>query len=108
MPADFPRPNPHPIKRGRAVQLLEALIAAGEMTEDTFAHALGVQLTTLRRYLECSETMPLNRQARLALYVIANSRRFVREGNQLRGQVAAAIAFESRRMQGVVYKEIRR
>lgn len=98
----------HAVKRGRAVQLLDQVISAGEMTELMVAHLLGVGTDTVQRYLDCTEPMPLNRQARLALFVIANSSRFMRQANRLRAQVAAAIAFESRKTQGVIYKEFRR
>lgn len=82
------------------MQLAQQLIAAGEMTDETLAHAIGVRTETMRQYIDCVEAMPLNRQARLALFVIATCPRFTRQGNQLREQIAAAIAFEARKLEG--------
>jgi len=66
------------------------------MTDHALADALGVRPETLQRYLTEGEEIPLNRQARLALYVIACVPRFIREGNRLRQQVAAAISYQVR------------
>lgn len=66
------------------------------MTDQALADALGVRPETLQRYLTEGDEIPLNRQARLALYVIACVPRFVREGNRLRQQVAAAITYRAR------------
>ena len=61
------------------------------MTDDAIAGVLGVKAERLARFASGAEHVPLNLQARLALYVIAHVPALVREGNALRGQVAAAI-----------------
>ena len=61
------------------------------MTDDAIAGVLGVKAERLERFASGIEHIPLNLQARLALYVIAQVPALVREGNALRGQVAAAI-----------------
>jgi hypothetical protein len=66
------------------------------MTEDDLARVLGVGPFTMSRYRTARQEMPLNHQARLALFVIAHVPRFVAHGNRLRQQVAAMIAYRSR------------
>lgn len=84
------RPRP-----GRAASLISRILAAGEVTRERMARELNVSVETLEAYEMAREPIPLNRQARLALFVIANLPSFLKDGNRLRQQVAAAIAFET-------------
>jgi hypothetical protein len=84
------------VKLGRAQLLMCRLIASGDITEQALADVLGVRLETMKRYLTDGAEIPLNRQARLALFVIARVPRFLREANRLRQQVAAAITYRAR------------
>jgi hypothetical protein len=83
------------VKLGRASQLIGRIIASGEWDFERLAQGLNLPATKLEGYASGEQTMPLDHQARLALFVISRIPAFMREGNQLRHQVGAAIAFES-------------
>lgn len=80
---------------GRASMLIARLVASGTVTPERVAQELHITTERLDDYASGRETMPLNLQARLSIYVIANFPSFVRRGNQLRHQVAAAINYET-------------
>jgi hypothetical protein len=86
-------------RRGRAAQLLERLIAESHASRTQLAAIFNVGVERIDAFQDAREPMPLNYQARLALFVIANVPALVRAGNQLRQQVAAAIAYESHETQ---------
>lgn len=83
------------LQKGRAAILLSRVIAGGDITAAALAGKLNVSEDTLEAYRSGRQVIPLNHQARLALFVIANLPAFTREGNRLRGQIAAAIAYET-------------
>ena len=85
------------MKRGRAALLIERVVASGLVTPEEIARELHISVERLDAFASGAEQMPLNYQARFSLFVIANVPMFVRAGNQLRHQVAAAISFESHR-----------
>jgi hypothetical protein len=84
------------IRPSRAVELLARVVAGGYMNRETLARELSLRLAKLERYETGAEAMPLNHQARLALLVIAKIPELMKQGNRLRGQVAAAIAYHNR------------
>ena len=84
--------NPRP--RSRAVELLQRIVSSGAVETNALAHALVVRPATLDSYLRGTRPIPLERQLCLALYVIEHIPELARQGHQLRGQVAAAIAFQ--------------
>ncbi|HWC55793.1 MAG TPA: hypothetical protein VG434_02365 [Sphingomicrobium sp.] len=55
-----------------------------------------VSRAVLDAYIDGKLAMPLDRQLCLALFVIEKVPRLARIGHQLRGQVAAAIAYDER------------
>ena len=85
-------------KLSRAVQLLEMLIRDGVLAEDDLARELVVRLETLRDYRSGRKPMPLERQLCLALHMTGLLPKYARMGHALRGQVQAAMNFESRRI----------
>jgi hypothetical protein len=82
--------------RSRASMLLNKLVTMQHVELDTLAAALTVTDATLDAYLAESLAIPLERQLRLALFVIESVPALARTGHQLRGQVAAAMALEAR------------
>jgi hypothetical protein len=80
---------------GRAAILITRLVASGTATPERIAQALHITPERLDNYASGREAMPLNLQARLSIYVIASFPQFVRLGNHLRHQVAAAINYEA-------------
>jgi hypothetical protein len=91
-----PATNSSPRSRpGRAAVLISRILATGHVTQESIARELSVTIETLDAYQSGQESMPLNRQGRLALFVISTLPTFVAQGNHLRQQVAAAIAYES-------------
>ena len=85
------------IRPGRAALLISRLVASRAVTAESIAQGLHITTDKLDGYTSGREAIPLNVQARLSLYVITHFPVFVRQANQLRQQVAAAIAFETRR-----------
>lgn len=83
--------------RGRAALLIERVVASGRATHEQIARALHIPVSRLHDFASGAEPMPLNYQARFSLFLIAHVPVFVQAGNQLRHQVAAAIAFETHR-----------
>jgi hypothetical protein len=84
-----------PRRQGRAAILISRILASGQATRDRISRELNVTTETLEAYQIGREPIPLNNQARLALFVIASLPNFVAEGNRLRHQVAAAIEYET-------------
>jgi hypothetical protein len=82
-----------PARRSRARDLLGSISTTGTIADDQLAEALVVTAFDLERYRSGIDAMPLDRQLCLALVVIARAPALARQGYQLRGQVAAAIAF---------------
>ncbi|HYC50538.1 MAG TPA: hypothetical protein VEB19_05445 [Gemmatimonadaceae bacterium] len=82
-------------RQGRAAVLINRIVAAGEMPVADLMRVLHVSREAFESYRSGAEPMPLNVQARLALYVIGALPAFAREGNLLRHQVAAAISMQS-------------
>jgi hypothetical protein len=83
------------MKQGRAALLIERLVTSGQATQEQIAQALHISVERVDAFASGAEPIPLNYQARFSLFVIANVPAFVRAGNQLRHQVAAAITFET-------------
>lgn len=71
------------------------LLADGCISTNQLSIVIGVRDETLVSYITGIEPMPLNYQARLAIHVIATFPAFIRQGNRLRSQVAAAIEYET-------------
>lgn len=84
------------MRPGRAAMLISRLVASGTVTAESIAQGLHITMDKLDRYTSGREAMPLNVQARVSLYVIANFPIFMRPANQLRRQIAAAIEYETR------------
>jgi len=76
--------------------LLNKLVSMHHLELDVLATALTVTNATLDAYLVEASAIPLERQLRLAVFVIENVPALARSGHQLRGQVAAAMALEAR------------
>jgi len=81
--------------RSRAVRLLERVLATGLYEHAAIADELVVSPQRLDRYLSGNLSMPLDRQLLLAVFIIEKIPALKRMGYQLRGQVTAAIAFET-------------
>jgi hypothetical protein len=81
--------------RSRAVVVLERVLSTGRYDRPAIANELVVSPARLERYLTGSLPMPLDRQLLLALFVIEKVPELSRMGYQLRGQVMAAVAFET-------------
>ena len=79
--------------RYRATALLKRLAQTGWFETAELAQELVVSEKALLAFLNEDIAMPLDRQLCLALFVIENVPPLSRQGHQLRGQVAAAIAF---------------
>lgn len=88
--ADGRRAVGHP---SRAVMLLRKLIATQSFERDDIVQALVVTDSTFGQYLSETLPIPLDRQLCLALFVIEKVPSLARAGHQLRGQVAATLAF---------------
>jgi hypothetical protein len=86
------------IRPGRAARLISRLVASGTVSAESIAQGLHITMDTLDRYISGRDAMPLNVQARVSLYVLANFPTFMRPANQLRSQVAAAIDYQTRTM----------
>lgn len=78
-----------------ALRLLRRVIASGWFAPDALARALVMSDEALETYLSGSKPIPLDRQLCLALFVIECMPPLARAGHQLRGQVAAAVAYRS-------------
>ena len=91
--ADADHANHRP-RRSRALELLHKIVSTQSLDTRELAHALVVSRSTLESYLSGAVPIPLERQLCLALFVIEHIPEFARHGHQLRGQVAAAIAFQ--------------
>ena len=85
------------MKPGRAALLIGRAVASGHATPERIAQELHIPVDRLNSFASGAVPMPLNYQARFSLFLIAHVPALVRAGNQLRHQVAAAIAFESHR-----------
>ena len=79
----------------RAATLLTRLIESGAFTTDDMARELTSSPKDVEAYVAGTLAMPLNKQLRLALVIIEQSPRFVRNGHALKAQVAAAMAFQA-------------
>jgi hypothetical protein len=82
-------------RRARAVYLLDRLQNTGWFSDVALAEALVVPTDILEAYRSGLIPMPLDRQLCLALFVIEKVPALARLGYQLRGQVQAAVAFET-------------
>jgi hypothetical protein len=82
-------------KLPRATQLLLRLVAADWFDLDTIARALTVSRPILEKYLNGTEPIPLDQQLCLAVFLIERVPPLARQGRHLRGQVQAAVAFQS-------------
>ena len=80
----------------RALVLLRKLVATQTYELDALAEALVVKRSALDSYLSGEVAIPLERQLCLALFAVEHVPSLARLGYQLRGQVAAAIAFQER------------
>ena len=90
---DAGRPG-KPRRPPRALELLRKVLATGSVDSDRLVQAFVVSRETFESYLSEDVLIPLDRQLCLALFVIEHLPGLSREGHRLRGQVAAAIAFE--------------
>src|SRR4051812_44090186 len=79
-----------------ALRVLRKLVATRWFELDAIARALDVSEARLSAYLSESEAIPLDRQLGLALFVTECVPPLARVGHQLRGQVQATMAFQSR------------
>jgi hypothetical protein len=79
----------------RAATLLKGLTESGAFTSQDMARELTCSVDDVTAYISGTIPMPLSKQQRLALLVIAQSPRFLRSGHALKAQVAAAQAYES-------------
>ena len=89
---DRPRTRP----KGRAIELLDRLLASDASTIDEVASALMVSAEGIERYRSQRLAMPIERQLLLAAYVIERVPGYARLGHLLRGQIRATIAFAAR------------
>lgn len=78
-----------------ARRLLQRVLATQWFAPDAVARALVISDVALRTYLSGSRPIPLDRQLCLAQFVIECMPPLARAGHRLRGQVAAAMAYES-------------
>jgi hypothetical protein len=79
-----------------AVRLLTRVIATGEFTTEALAAELVIPVEMVDRFASNDVPMPLERQLALALFVIERVPSLARSGHQLKGQVAAALAFATK------------
>ena len=86
-------------KETRAHALLTKVVATGWFDREEIARALVVTPRTLDAFVAGSVAMPLERQLCLALFVIERIPALARQGHQLKGQVAGAMAFQQREQQ---------
>ncbi len=84
-----------------ALRLLRKLIALESFPPEAIARALVVSEAAMSAYLSESKPIPLERQLCLALFVIERVPSLARPAHQLRGQVAATMAFLERADQGI-------
>ena len=84
------------VRPSRAMWLVEKLLHDEACTEEELARELVIEPRTLADYRAGQVPMPLERQLCLALVLIDRGSSYARFGYQLRGQVAATSAFESR------------
>ena len=80
----------------RAHRLLATVVAAGEIDLDELARELVVTRNVLDAFVAGRVGIPLERQLCLALFVIQRIPSLARQGHQLKGQVAGALAFQER------------
>ena len=81
--------------RSRANQLLEKVVATGWYDRSHLAARLGTPIDDLEAYLAGEAAMPLEQQLSLAGFVIDEIPPLARAARQLRGQVVAAMLYES-------------
>ena len=79
-----------------ALGLLRKVVATRWFDLDALARALSIPEADINAYLSRTDAIPLDRQLRIAQFVIECVPPFARLGHQLRGQVTAAIAFHAR------------
>lgn len=80
----------------RSAALLRSVVEHGDATTTQLAETLVVSLSDLESYALDKRVMSLARQLCLALFVIHRLPKLARRGHSLRGQVIAAMAFESK------------
>jgi hypothetical protein len=78
-----------------AARLLQKVLSTGWFPPDALARALVMSDDAMQAYLAESKAMPLDRQLCLAQFVIECVPPLARAGQQLRGQVSAAMAYET-------------
>ena len=88
-------PNPNSRRRTKAVQLLTRVLAANWFTIDELAEALVVDPRTVGRFISGDIEMPVDRQVCFAHFLIERVPALSRNGHNLLGQIAAAIAFRN-------------
>jgi hypothetical protein len=79
-----------------ALRLLKKVMATRWFRLDALARALSVPEADINAYLSGTDAIPLDRQLRIAQFVIDCVPPFARLGHRLRGQATAAIAFHAR------------
>ena len=78
-----------------AIRLLKRVLASGWFDRNYLATRLAVRRRMLDAHLWAEVPMPLERQLRLAAFVIENVPPLARAGYRLRSQVSAAMTHES-------------
>ncbi len=86
----------HRARRSTAILLLAKVMATEAMTADRVARELVATEAEIGEYLAGEREMPLDRQLRLAAFVIATVPALSRLAYRLRGQVAATAAYRAR------------
>jgi hypothetical protein len=79
-----------------ALRLLRKVVATRWFQLDALARDLSVPEADINAYLSETDAIPLDRQLRIAQFVIECVPPFARLGYRLRGQATAAIAFHAR------------
>lgn len=82
-------------RQSAAARLLKKVLGTGWFRPDAVARALAISDAALNAYATESESMPLDRQLCLALFVIECIPPLARAGHQLRSQVAAAMSYQA-------------
>jgi hypothetical protein len=77
----------------RSAALLKALLARSEFTDTHVAEALDCSPNDLESFSTGQQVMPLNRQLKLAEFIIARVPALARRGHALKAQVSAATSF---------------
>ena len=83
----------------RAHRLLTNVVATEQFDRAELARELVVTGRTLDAFVAGRVAIPLDRQLLLALLVIERVPSLARQGHQLKGQVAGALAFQQRKEQ---------